>query len=102
EKNVKQKAKMGTELNHIPEKDYKKIKENPSRLNIPTFSDEFLTNHDHRRNLKINSPERLKIKNENRIFLEKYWKVDELITFWYGKYLYKGIGGNKDEKTAKL
>ncbi|CAG8627313.1 460_t:CDS:1, partial [Racocetra fulgida] len=38
--NVKQKAKMRTELNHIPEKDYKKIKENLSRLNIPTSSDE--------------------------------------------------------------
>ncbi|CAG8839725.1 28653_t:CDS:2, partial [Gigaspora margarita] len=101
--------KMETELNHIPKKDYKKIKENSITLKIPTrydliiyeFNHEFLTKHVKRRELSKNSLERIKIEEENRAFLENYWEVYEVITYWYGYYLNEGIGGDKDENKAK-
>ncbi|CAG8788256.1 4891_t:CDS:2, partial [Gigaspora margarita] len=38
--------------------------------------------------------------NKNRLFLEHYWKVHYIISYWYGYYLYNGIGGDKDENEA--
>ncbi|CAG8664538.1 42499_t:CDS:2 [Gigaspora margarita] len=67
---------------------------------IYKFDHEFLTKHINRRKLSRDSLERLTIEKENRIFIENYWEVYELITFWYGYYLNEGIGGDKDEKKA--
>ncbi|CAG8475369.1 6884_t:CDS:1 [Gigaspora margarita] len=92
----------------IPKHHYKKIEANSTSLKIPTtydiiiykFDHEFLIKHKKRRNLDTNSTERLRIEKENRQFLEKYYKVCELITYWYGYYLYQGIGGPEDKDKA--
>ncbi|CAG8782887.1 19921_t:CDS:2, partial [Gigaspora margarita] len=101
------KFEMETELNPIPKKDYKTIETNSFSLNIPNtfdiiygFDHEFLTKHKQRRNLLKNDPKQIKIEKENREFLEKYWKVYKLITYWYGYYLNEGIGGEKNMKEA--
>ncbi|CAG8772409.1 18939_t:CDS:2, partial [Gigaspora rosea] len=37
---------------------------------------------------------------KNRLFLENYWDAHFTISYWYGHYLYNGIGGGKDENEA--
>ncbi|KAF0508948.1 hypothetical protein F8M41_018634 [Gigaspora margarita] len=39
-------------------------------------------------------------EKENRLFLEEYWEVHWTLFYWYGYYLYNGIGGGKDENKA--
>ncbi|CAG8850226.1 17833_t:CDS:2, partial [Gigaspora margarita] len=102
------KIQIESELNPIPKKDYKRIKENSFSLKIPTpsdmiiyeFDNSFLINHKQRRKLSKDAPRRIEIEKENRDFLEKYWEVYELITYWYGYYLNEGIGGDKNKERA--
>ncbi|CAG8849154.1 46328_t:CDS:1, partial [Gigaspora margarita] len=89
----------------ISEEDYKTIEENSSSLNITTSPIdichklcEFLTKNKQREDL--DSEDRIEIKKKNRLFLEDYWEVHRIITYWYGHYLYNGIGGGKDEKKS--
>ncbi|CAG8652429.1 14500_t:CDS:2, partial [Cetraspora pellucida] len=95
----------------IPTKHYKKIEENSSRLKVLTnyliiiekFNNEILINHKQRRKLDKENPECLRIEKENHAFLENYYEVYEVLTFWYGYYLYQGIGCDIDkEKASKL
>ncbi|CAG8716647.1 28751_t:CDS:2, partial [Gigaspora margarita] len=53
----------------ISEEDYKTIKENSS-----------------------SSKDQIEIEKKNRLFLEDYWEVHGIITYWYGHYLYNRIG----------
>ncbi|CAG8467476.1 343_t:CDS:1 [Gigaspora margarita] len=91
----------------ISKEDYKTIRENLSTLNNTTSSIdiwhklwEFSTKNEKRENLDRDSEERIKIENETRLFLEHYWEVHCIISYWYGYYLYNGIGGGKDENEA--
>ncbi|CAG8846143.1 33774_t:CDS:1, partial [Racocetra persica] len=61
---------------------------------------EFLTKNEQREHLDSGSYNRIKIEKENRLFLESYWELHLVISYWYGYYLYYGIGGGKDENSA--
>ncbi|CAG8821943.1 16244_t:CDS:1 [Gigaspora margarita] len=91
----------------IPEQHYKKIAENSKSLNISTNIiiiinkfNQFLIDHKKRRNFGKDSKERLGIEKNNRKFLEDYYKVYELIMYWYAYYLDEGIGGSEDKDKA--